>query len=580
MALFWRGESLWGARSPEAPDAFHRYLEAYGEGRHAAQAWFDMGSALEQQGRWADAAQAYRRARWGFETSAYAGPARIRLNELAMAHKLPPDATPPEVFYKRGLANLGAGDFSGARMEFQRAHTMPGGWVVADGALYNLGVVAYQARKLDEAAGFFRRDVNLRQAHADDSLYYLERIALIRGREAEALAIPRTLAHDYPQSSLAARGLYAIAEVRQDRGAIGPAQALFREAAEQALSSRWASQARWELGWLQYRLRQWRAARETWLRLAEAPASEVAPAGLYWAARAAASLGRADLAADEYRRTAMQYPETFYGQHAAARLGILLRIGIEPPHDVPAGEAVSLNRFRELDLLAQTDDALRELEAAAQTAPGRAREAAGLLLSQRYAQQDQVSLAIQTAEQVRTLTGAPIGHALPLALWEALYPRAHWEAITQASTRGGVDPYLVAGVIREESRFDPQAVSPAGAYGLMQLMPGTARSAARVFGVPLPDLHALSDPATNITLGTAVLGAELQRFGRADLALAAYNAGPETVRRWLAQRDGTDPDVFIEEIPYEETRGYVKTVLQSAGMYRWLYRDGHPSGSP
>jgi len=578
LALFWRAESLSGTRSPETPDAFHRYLEAFGDGRHAPQAWFEMGQALEHQGRWADAAQAYRRVRWGFEASPFAGPARERLTALAAAHTLPPDATPPDVFYKRGVLDLDAGDFGGARTEFRRVLTLPGGWVLADDALYNLGVLAYQARNFDEAAALFRRDVNLRQAHADDSLYYLERIALVRGREADALAIARTLAHDYPKSSLASRGLYAIAEVRADRGAILPAQVVYQEAADRFPASRWGSQARWEIGWLQYRLRQWAGARDTWLRLAaSAPASDSAPAGLFWAGRAAAALGRGDLATDAYRRAATQYPDAFYGQQAAARLGTALRVGIDPPlADVPPGEVVSLDRSRELDLLAQIEDATLELEAAAAAAPARDRGQLGLLLSQRYAALDQVSRAIRTAEQVRTAAGAPVGHALPRALWEALYPRADWPAITQAASRAGVDPYLVAGVIREESRFDARAVSSAGAYGLMQLMPGTARSAARDLGLPPPDLRALGDPATNIALGTTVLAAELHRFGRPDLALAAYNAGPEAVRRWQAQRSGMDPDAFVEDIPYAETRGYVKTVLQSAAMYRWLYRDGHP----
>lgn len=101
LALFWRAESLWRAGSPEAPDAFHQYLEAFAGGRHAAQAWFEMGQALEQQGRWPDAAQAYRRVVWVFPSSPYAGPARAQLARLATGHRLPPDATPPAAFYMR-----------------------------------------------------------------------------------------------------------------------------------------------------------------------------------------------------------------------------------------------------------------------------------------------------------------------------------------------------------------------------------------------------------------------------------------------------------------------------------------------
>jgi soluble lytic murein transglycosylase len=134
-------------------------------------------------------------------------------------------------------------------------------------------------------------------------------------------------------------------------------------------------------------------------------------------------------------------------------------------------------------------------------------------------------------------------------------------------------------LIREESRFDPAAVSPAGAYGLMQLMPGTAQSTARSLGLAVPDQRGLVDPATNITLGAGVLKAELVRFGRPDLALAAYNAGPNLVRRWMNEHPGADADTFIETVPYGETRGYIKTVQQSAAMYRWLYQDGHPAAA-
>jgi len=578
LAEFWRAESLWGARAPEAPDAFHRYLEEFGQGRHAAQAWFDMGQALEQQGKWADAAQAYRRVRWGFETSPYIAPARDRLAALASAHRLPPDATPPEVFFARALIEIDAGNAPAAETLLRRVLAMPGGWRVADGALYNLGVLAYRARHFDAAAGYFRRDADLRQAHGDDALFRLERIALARGSEAAALGAAQRLIHEYPQSSLASRSLYAIAEARQDRGASGPAFTLYRQTAQQFPGTRWGDQAMWIVGWLQYGVQQLQAARVTWLSLADrSPDAETVTAALFWAARAAAALGHADLADADYRRAAAQYAYTYYGQRAAARLGVAPRIAVAPPPDIPTGEVPSLDRYQELNMLAQAEDAARELEAAATSAPDRAQGVIGLLLSERYARQNDFSRSIAMAEKASTAAGGVRRGGLPLALWQALYPQPFWPVIIQAASRIGVDPYLVAAVIREESRFDPQAGSPVGARGLMQLIPGTARSAARHLGMPALDLRTLIDPATNITLGTFVLAGELARFSRPDLALAAYNAGPGAVAHWQAQRPGLDQDAFIEEIPYNETRGYVKAVLQSVAMYHWLYRDGHPS---
>lgn len=577
-ALFWRAESLSSAHDPAAPDAFHRYLEQFGQGDHAAQAWFDMGQALEQQQHWGEAAQAYRRISWAFETSPYAASARVRLAALARTRALPPDATPVEVFFQRAQTEFEAGDGAAAWTDLQRVLAMPRAWIVNDGTFYIMGVLMYWQRRFPDATRWFQQDVALRQTHADDALFYLVRIALTGGRDADALEAASRLAAEYPKSSLAPRGLYLVAEARADRGALGPAVGLYKEAGDRFPQTRWGSKALWEVGWLLSRSGQWTAARSAWVRAGElAAGTDAAAASWYWAGRAAAQIGRGDLATDAYRRAASLYGDTYYGQQAAVRLGAPVRAAIDAvPPDVRAGAIPALDRFRELDALGQADDATRDLEAAALAAPAAARPAVLTLLSERYTQQDVPRRGIGVAEDARDALAAPAPHRLPLALWQALYPRPQWPAITQAAARAGLDPYLIAGLIREESRFDQTAVSSAGAYGLMQLMPGTAQSTARSLGMAAPDQRGLADPATNIALGAGVLKAELARFGRVDLALAAYNAGPNAVRQWLAAQSGADPDTFIETIPYTETRGYIKTVEQSAAMYRWLYQNGHP----
>jgi soluble lytic murein transglycosylase len=581
LALFWRAESLWSARDPAAPDAFHRYLEQWGDGRHAPQAWFDMGQALEAQGMWADAAQAYRRIPWAFESSPYAASAKLRLTVLAQSHTLPPDTTPVEVFYERAKTEFEAGDGAAAWTDLQRVLSSPRAWVVNDGTFFTMGVLMYWERRFREATSWFERDVPLKQLHADDSLFYLTQIALRGGRDGDALAYATRLATDYPKSPLAAQGLFLVAEARAERGATGAAQTLYKETGERFPKTLWGSRALWEVGWLLSRSGQWSAARDAWARAGELSAGTTAAASSwYWAARAATQIGRADLASDSYRRAATLYGDTYYGQQAAAKLGMPMRVAIESASaDVPAGVVPTLDRFRELDALAQTDDATAELEAASLLAPAAERAAVLTLLSVRYTQGGDPRRGINTAEDARDALGAPAPHRLPLAMWQALYPRAQWPVITQAAARAGLDPYLMAGLIREESRFDPSAVSAAGAYGLMQLMPGTAQSTARSLGMAAPDQRGLVDPATNITLGAGVLKAELVRFGRSDLALAAYNAGPNLVRRWMRDHPGADADTFVETIPYGETRGYIKTVQQSAAMYRWLYQDGHPAAA-
>src|SRR5436309_3100623 len=149
-------------------------------------------------------------------------------------------------------------------------------------------------------------------------------------------------------------------------------------------------------------------------------------------------------------------------------------------------------------------------------------------------------------------------------------PRASRPAVEAEAEEFGVDALLLAALVRQESVFDVQALSPAGARGLAQLLPSTAALMARGLDVTFyPDW--ITVPDLNLHLGAAHLADLLRRFGRVDAAVAAYNAGPIPVRRWLDREGANDPDRFIELIPYPETRGYVRSLLRNRELYRALY---------
>ena len=154
----------------------------------------------------------------------------------------------------------------------------------------------------------------------------------------------------------------------------------------------------------------------------------------------------------------------------------------------------------------------------------------------------------------------------------AIYPWPHREAVEAEAREFAVDPLLLAAIVRQESTFDLEALSPAGARGLAQLLPGTAAFTARGLDVAF-DPAWITVPDLNLHLGAAHLAELLRRFdGRVDLAVSAYNAGAPAVQRWVARlRQDADADRFIELIPYQETRGYVRAVLRNRDVYRALY---------
>jgi len=154
---------------------------------------------------------------------------------------------------------------------------------------------------------------------------------------------------------------------------------------------------------------------------------------------------------------------------------------------------------------------------------------------------------------------------------ELAYPLAYRRIIVDEAAAAGLPADFLQGLMREESAMDPRARSPVGARGLVQLMPATARQVAKSLGIKRFAIDRLWEPATNLRLGSTYLGRMQQQFGHPGLAAAAYNAGPGAVSRWMADRGGAALDEFVEDIPFAETRGYVKRVLKSWAAYRALY---------
>ncbi len=214
------------------------------------------------------------------------------------------------------------------------------------------------------------------------------------------------------------------------------------------------------------------------------------------------------------------------------------------------------------------DFAVRELQVAAATDGGSWGPAES---AQLYLETGHYDRAIETMKRSAPNYFALDIPDLPRSYWEALFPKAYWTDLRRFALANALDPYLVASLIRQESEFNPSAVSRANAVGLMQLLPKTGKLVAKEVKLKRYNPSQLYTPAVNMQLGTRYFKGMVDKFGSFEYALAAYNAGSDRVEEWLGQGKYRDPQEFVESIPFTETREYVQAILRNASVYKQLY---------
>ncbi|HUE31247.1 MAG TPA: transglycosylase SLT domain-containing protein [Verrucomicrobiae bacterium] len=370
----------------------------------------------------------------------------------------------------------------------------------------------------------------------------------------------------FPDSAQAPEALYASGRIAQEAGRWAEARAAYTRLAARYPRAEPAAEARWRAAWVRYLAGEMAAAADAFARLAGRSAGAARVAAEYWQGRALARFGREAEARALFVHVAERHPRSYYAGLAEERLGRRAAAGEPPaadrappfPGDLPGSHA---ERARLLAQLGLARFARLELDAIPPAEVPRRR------LLEAYRAVGAVGAALRLAHLMRP--------GSPGALREYLYPLGYWETVRAAARAHGVDPLLVLAVIRQESRFEPEAVSSAGARGLMQLLPATARQLAPAGAAP-----ALEDVATNIDLGTRLLARLLRQYeGAVVKALAAYNGGEDAVAKWERRYARRAPDEFVELISFRETRDYVKSVLRNCRAYRRIYVAESPATS-
>jgi len=401
------------------------------------------------------------------------------------------------------------------------------------------------------------------------------------------------LARSYPEHSYADDALFFAADIDQKAGKLDAARALLETLADSPAyrDGDYRAEGLFRLFWIARMQKQ----PERGLSVLDRIISEyggLKPAEVeraeYWRARTLAALGQHPEADQGYAALIRAHPTSYYALLARSRLSEChlakadaLTSAVEQL-PAPAPQAFDPGALRDaphfqaalqLYRMGLGDAAADELVAIPR-APLRETESDALeLLVELLARSGdaRAAQAIARTELHRDLSGPP--SAASMNLWLAAYPLAFRPELQKSCTAAKVEPDLFQALIREESALDPNVVSWAGAVGLSQLMPATARSLARQMHVKgSMTVERLQQPELNLELGSHYVGQLLRRFsGNPALALAAYNAGASAVGRWLRDSGDDELDAFVEEIPIAETRGYVKRVLQSYNVYQLLY---------
>lgn len=390
--------------------------------------------------------------------------------------------------------------------------------------------------------------------------------------EAERAARLSEVAAQFPGTPVAEEALYSLANFFQKDALLSEAAPYYRRLVDEFVDGPYAESAAMRAAFES--LRAGRAAEaatplETMARRAKSPAGF-----LYWAGMARLRNGETDRGAVLLSETADRFRNTWYGSLAAGELVRLppsaasatTRVSSVPPawrsEELPGPMKA---RLRQLLLVGFSAEAIDEIKALGSTSA--ALEARALIEADR----GELRNAIVYMKRARPEFISAEIKDLPAYVWTTIYPLKHGESLKAASIKENLDPALVAALVCQESTFDERARSVVGARGLMQIMPYTGKPLARELGVRFSP-KILNEPETSLTFGTRYFRQMMERFdSRPEAALAAYNAGPHRVEKWLAPNPQVRSDEFAESIPFSETRAYVMIILGARDQYRKLY---------
>jgi len=409
----------------------------------------------------------------------------------------------------------------------------------------------------------------------------------------------RRLSEKYPKDNLATQAIYSIAKLYSLEGSYSEAIAKYRHLIKKYPRSVLIPSARWEIGWNYYSQENYDEAIMSWTKTSEMIDREdiIYSKLLYWRARAFLNKRDKRSASILFREVVSLFPFHYYSFLAQNRLIETTPDNLEIIHRIQSNlySSVTRNKHVSCDLI-DLDVFKDELSTDEKYYFSKTQNLVKVGLD-KYASFELFRIQNSTKNKKILLNLAKFFHCLhdynraqyisrvffkekletrpspgTLVYWKLAFPRGYTGIISKLSDYLNVSPYLIYALMRAESNFKEKVVSRAGAIGLMQIIPVTGRNIARKLNDKNFVVEHLYDPKTNITFGTWYINSLIEKFaGNTILAIPGYNAGPHNVKRWVRQFGSKKVDEFVETIPYNETRNYIKRVVRNFGVYRALY---------
>ena len=487
----------------------------------------------------------------------------------------------PQQLLHRADRLLEIRDYEKARSEYAELAAGPA-TLEAEQARVRMGAADYFRGKAALAAPYLR-NLELKAPEADaERSYYLEECARQTGDDPSMMAAVTHLSERYPKSPWRLRALVSAANRYLLVNRADAYIPLFRAVCRDFPDDPGAGTYHWKVAFRAYLDGQSGASE----LLREHLRLFTAGAAVYFLARGAEQTGDFAAARTFYARLSGSLPNTYYALLARARmlrqeiaragfsekeehfLAALAWPTIQPlPTTATPSTTVRIERSRLLRAAGLADFADSELRFG--TRNGGQPALLGMEMAE-AAEAPHQAMRIMKSLAPEYLD-LPLESA-PRTFWELLFPLPYFADLTLSARERHLDLYLLAGLIRQESEFNPEAISQANAYGLTQVRPATGRLFARQSGVARFNSRTLFQPGLNLKIGSSILRSMLDKNGgNVEQTLAAYNAGPNRVIEWLGWHNYREPAEFVESIPFTETRNYVQTVLRNADMYRRLY---------